>query len=454
MKHKVLWLSRLVLGLTLVLLAGCSGATPVENEVTEAPATEPAESGEVEASSAGEITLTVQVRLFPELEAILQPIVEQFETETGARVVFVDPDSGSDIDKLTRIRQMLEAGSSQVDIYEIDIIWSGILAEHALDLSAHIPSAELDAHISAIIDNHTVDDKQVALPFYADAGLLYYRADLLEQYGYDEPPATWDELEEMAAVIQAGERAAGNDEFWGFVWQGASNEGLTCDALEWQASHDGGHIIEPDGTISVNNPGAIAAFERAAGWVGVISPPDVVDYDGALTRKVMDNGNAAFMRQWPMFWSNEIHDAVIEGRYGVTVLPTAGARHAATLGGWGLMVSRYSEHPELAASFLALMRSPEVQKQHALLGDLMGIEALYHDPDVLATRPYMADMLPVLQNAVPRPSTVTGAQYAEVSAAYYNNVHRILTGEVSAAEGVADLEAELIDITGFEAPRP
>jgi trehalose/maltose transport system substrate-binding protein len=358
------------------------------------------------------------------------------------------------MDKLTSLQHALNAGSSEVDVYSIDVIWAGILAEHALDMSEYVPAAELEAYIPAILENYTVEGKVVALPQYADAGLLYYRADLLNKYGYAGPPATWDELEVMAAVIQAGERAEGNDEFWGFVWQGANTESLTCDALEWQVSHDGGRIIEPDGTISVNNPGTLAAFERAAGWIGIISPPEVVDFDEFVTRSIWNNGQAAFMRQWPFFFISDMHSALIEGRDGVTVLPTAGSRHAATLGGWGLMASKYSRHPDLAARFVALMTGPEIEKQVALAGDTPTIEALYHDPDVLAVRPYMADLLPVVQSAVPRPSTVTGEQYAEVSAAYYNHVHRILTGEVTAAEGVANLEAELVDITGFEAKMP
>ena len=61
----------------------------------------------------------------------------------------------------------------------------------------------------AIAASYTVRDKAVAIPYRADVGLLFYRTDLLKEYGYRAPPATWDELEAMATRIQAGERAKG-----------------------------------------------------------------------------------------------------------------------------------------------------------------------------------------------------------------------------------------------------
>src|SRR5260370_1462599 len=111
----------------------------------------------------------------------------------------------------------------------------------------------------------------------------------------------------MAARIQAGEAAKAmkaqkakkaKKEFWGFVWQGASTEALTCNALEWQAAEGGGQIIEEDKTISVNNPHAIRAWQRAARWVGSISPPSVVGYVEADALNVWVAG-AAFMPNCP-----------------------------------------------------------------------------------------------------------------------------------------------------------
>jgi trehalose/maltose transport system substrate-binding protein len=381
------------------------------------------------------------------------PLLSQFETETGVELELLRL-GGSSEESLAELQRLLASRSGEVDIYSIDVVWPGILAEHALDLNGQVPASELKQYLPAILEEYTVDGKLVALPEFVDAGLLYYRADLLEKYGYEAPPATWDELEEMAATIQAGERAAGSDDFWGYVWQGANYEGLTCNALEWQVSHGGGHIIEPDGTITVNNPNTVAAFERAAGWVGTISPPEVTGYDETASHNQFWNGNAALLREWPMFWDDDVHNNLVEGRYGIAVLPTNSGQHAATLGGWGYMVSKYSDQPELATRLVQLLAGPKAWNVRAMDGDLVPAAALYQDPDLLAKRPYIVDLLPVVKSAVARPTTVTGEQYAEVSAAYHNHVHDILTGEVSAAEGVANLEAELVDITGFGAKMP
>jgi len=176
-------------------------------------------------------------------------------------------------DRLGFYLQLFEAQSGDVDVFQIDVIWPGDLAEHLIDLTPYLTEEEIAAHFPAIIQNNTVDGALVGIPWFTDAGLLYYRTDLLEKYGFDAPPATWDELTEMAQVIQDGERAGGNSEFWGFVWQGNAYEGLTCNALEWQYSESDTQIVNPEtGEIEVNNEATIAAFERAAGWVGTISP--------------------------------------------------------------------------------------------------------------------------------------------------------------------------------------
>src|ERR1700736_6412650 len=164
--------------------------------------------------------------------------LQQFTRETGIQVKLL-PAPESAREKLILWRELLETGASGPDVYGIDVIWPGMLDEYFIDLKPYFAN-EISLHFPTIAAAYTVDNKLVALPYYANIGLLYYRSDLLRQYGYRAPPRTWDELESMAARIQASERAKGKKEFWGFVWQGAATEALTCNGLEWQAAEGGG----------------------------------------------------------------------------------------------------------------------------------------------------------------------------------------------------------------------
>jgi trehalose/maltose transport system substrate-binding protein len=333
------------------------------------------------------------------------------------------------------------------------VIWPGILAEHLVDMNPYLESAGVDVsqYFERIVQNNTVEGALVGIPWFTDAGLLYYRTDLLEKYGYSAGPQTWAELDEMATTIQEGERAA-NPDFWGFVWQGNAYEGLTCNALEWQVSHGGGEIVEADGTISINNPQAAAAFDLAATWVDRISPPGVVSYQEEDARGVWQAGNAAFMRNWPYAFSlGNAEDSVIRDKFGVSPLPAGsgeGARNADTLGGWQMAVSRYSANVDAAAQVAICLAGRESQKIRATVGSVLPtIGDLYQDEEVLAANPFFGQLFEVFSGgAVARPSTVTGENYNEVSTIYFTEVNEVLTGAQTGQQAVEAIEAQLQDV--------
>jgi trehalose/maltose transport system substrate-binding protein len=336
------------------------------------------------------------------------------------------------------------------------VIWSGMLAEYFLDLKPYFAN-EVSHQFPATTATYTVDNKLVAMAYHPDIGLLYYRTDLLRQYGYREPPRTWDELEIMAARIQAGERAKGKKQFWGFVWQGAADEGLTCDALEWQAAEGGGRIIEEDQTISVNNPQAIRAWQRAAHWVGSISPPGVVGYREWDSQNVWVAGDAAFMRNWPSAYvDSHAAGSPIRNEFDTTLLPGGKAGRVGTLGGWGFAVSRFSAHPREALELVRFLTRKDVQvKRSRVLFVPPTLPELYNLPEVLEPNPRFDLLSQALRTVVvPRPSNVSGKKYQDVTDAYIQAVHSVLTGEKSAPEAAAALEKELVRITGFKKGPP
>ena len=249
-------------------------------------------------------------------------------------------------------------------------IWPGILASHLLDLGPYAGSAVHD-HFPAMIENNTVEKRLVALPWFVDVGLLYYRKDLLQKYGADVPQ-TWEELERHGQVHSSEERAAGHRRMWGFVWQGRAYEGLTCNALEWIASQDGGTILDAAGHITIANASAAHALTLAAAWVGTITPEGVLNYAEEEARGIFQAGDAVFMRNWPYAWALVTDaDSAVRGKVGVAQLPRGpSGRRAATLGGQQLAVSRYSHHAELATQLVVYLTSRDEQKRRAQVGRL------------------------------------------------------------------------------------
>ena len=371
----------------------------------------------------------------------------EWAAKTGNEVkLFTIPNSTTDI--LALFRQMFAAKSTDLDVINVDVVWPGVLKDHLVDLKKYSKGAEKE-HFPAIVGNNTVDGKLLAMPWFTDAGLMFYRKDLLEKYGA-KAPTTWDEMAATAKKIQDGERAAGNADFQGFVFQAKAYEGLTCDAVEWVSSFGGGNIVDASGKITINNPQAAKALSTAASWIGTIAPQGVLNYAEEEARGVFQNGNAAFMRNWPYAWSlGNGADSKIKGKIGVAPLPKGGAdgKNAATLGGWQLAVSKYSKNPDAAASLVMYMTSPEVQKERAIKGSYNPtIPALYKDKAVLEANPFFGSLYDVFTSAVPRPATATGLKYPEVSAAFWNATSDVLSGQAKAEDALKKLEGKLNQI--------
>jgi len=380
----------------------------------------------------------------------LRSQLDRFEQETGNKVTIV-PMPSSTTDQFGQYKLWLAAGNSDIDVYQTDVIWAPQLADQFLDLTEAAKDVVAD-HFPSIIESQTVNGKLVALPAFTDAPALYYRKDLLEKYG-KSVPKTWAELAATAKEIQDAERAAGAADMQGFVFQGNAYEGLTCDALEWVKSFGGGQIVEPDGSISINNPQAVAALEAAKSWVGSIAPQGVLSYQEEESRGVWQLGNAVFMRNWPYaFQLGNGDDSAVKGKFDVAPLPMGegeGARSAATLGGWNIAVSKYSKNPDEAIKLALFLASKDVQKERAIKqSNLPTIVSLYDDADIAAQMPIIPRWKDVFLNAVPRPSAPTKVKYNEVSNLFWSAVHDTLSGNGTAAENLETLEAKLTELKG------
>jgi trehalose/maltose transport system substrate-binding protein len=374
--------------------------------------------------------------------------LQEFTRETGIRVndLPTPEDTGS---KLDLAMGLLRSGAPSPDLYGVDTIWTGAMGDYLIDLQPYFPS-EVASENRDIIESYMYHGKVLGMPNQPiGVQVLVYRTDLLGKYGYKTPPRTWDELEKMAVRIQAGERAKGKKDFWGYVWAGAiatDSEQLAMEGLEWQAAEGGGHIIESDGRISVNNPNVIRSWERAAHWVGWISPPSVISYTATdAENKFWISGEAAFLLSHAIVYEVFAQDKPFRDLAGVTSVPAGKRARVATTGGYALGISRSSAHRAEAVKFIQFMlrKQAEFRANHP---EKPGRRVEYFEVPPLMKEIYPWWCKPGESGGseiVSRPSAVAGPNYEAVSKAYTHALHSVLTREATAPAAAAALEQQL-----------
>ena len=395
------------------------------------------------ASSASAVTLSLACGSSGIEFDICKSGAKAWQAQTGhkIRVISTPKDPTS---RLALFQQVLSAGSSDIDVMQVDVVWPGIIGQHLLDLTPSFKAEEIADFFPVAIANNRINGRLVALPWFMDTGLLYYRRDLLEKYGF-EPPKTWDEMARTAAYIQAAEQTARRP-LWGFVFQGRASEGLTCNALEWLYSMGGVRLIDDAGRITVNTPAAHAALTTVRSWIGTISPPGVLNYSEEEGRGVFQSGRAIFMRNWPYAWALvNSPDSPIAHKVGIAPLPAnSETRRAGVLGGWHLAASKYTRHPRESVDLIRFLASAAEQKRRSIQGSFDPSRPdLYNDPQVLAASSYLPIVREAYESVLARPSRITGLKYNQVSYEFWNAVHDSLSGRSSPEEALGALAVKL-----------
>ena len=367
-------------------------------------------------------------------------LAKQFTKDTGIKVKVVPHPAASDA-SYSQLARVFSSKSSSFDVAMIDVVWPGAFAPYLVDLKPKLGQASKQ-HAQGIVQNDTIDGKLVAMPWFGDFGILYYRTDLLKKYGYTAPPKTWTQLFAMAKKIQDGEQAT-NDQFYGFVFQGNSYEGLTCDALEWYQSAGAGGFID-NGKVTINNPKGARILTQFASQIGKVTPRDVTTYQEGEAHTAFVGGNAAFMRNWPYAYSigQDPKSSKIVGKFSVTVLPHASGKSVGTVGGWQLAVNKYSKHVDASIEFVRYMTSAPVQKFNAITNtNVPTIPAVARDKAVVKANPYLKpEIASVLR--VTRPARDLKTHYNEGSKAIYQGINQILNGR-PASSVLPSIESKL-----------
>lgn len=344
---------------------------------------------------------------------------------------------------LTKFSTMLRARGNSIDVMSMDIIWPPQFGASGwtFPIDGKWPASERQNYLPGPVAGCTYNGKIWAAPFRTDAGLIYYRTDLVPT-----PPSTWDDLTNSAqqAMSSGGVK-------YGYVWQGAQYEGLVCDFVEVVYGY-GGSILDPNNpkTVTTTSAQTVQGLTQMVSWVGGISPQAVTTYKEEDARTTFQNGDAAFMRNWPYAYAHgqNASESKIVGKFDVHTMLYGGSNTTghSSLGGWQLGINAFSSKTDAAWQFVHYMLQEPAQKEAAIKASLtVTLESIYDDADVLKANPFFTKLKPVFQTAQPRPVT---PKYPDVTLAIQQQVHGALLKQATPADAMSALATQLQSIVG------
>ena len=345
--------------------------------------------------------------------------------------------------------------SSTIDVFGADVVWTPALASNGWveDLSSKFYAVyNPNDFIEAAMESAVYQFRVWGIPWFTDAGILYFRKDLLEENGYNDPPQTWAELKAISHKImsESGMKS-------GFVFQGDAYEGGVANACEfiWNA---GGRILLGDLSITVSSEPLelpeILTFKSDEVRNGMleahmliesgVSPAEVTSYRELESFQQFQNGDAIFMRGWPSGYGQLLDPSsqIKPEQVGVAPLPVSrpGLPSYSCLGGWNLMINRNSseEEKEAAWAFIVYLSDKESQKYRAIQGGaLPSYKSLYEDPELTSRVQVINLARNIMGNTRVRPATV---HYMDLSTQIAGLFQKLLTD-------ISDLENQLATTT-------
>lgn len=395
----------------------------------------------------------------------VEELVNRFnqENENGITVEFQRASQITD-EYFRNLVSDFRSGGGDADVIAGDVVWAAEFAQNGWiedlsrrmysDYSPQVPDAFLSAPLSTV----SFQNKLWGVPWFTDAGLLYYRRDLLDDAGLGQPPTTWDGLKDIVGQVR---QQAGTQ--YGFVFQGAEYEGGVVNGAEfiWNAGGDiltgnigtsqpGTPLVLSPNFVAIDSPDSIQGLQTERSMIeDDVSPSDVAEFREEQCYEAFLNGDAVFMRGWPFMYALATGDTyqINQDQIGIAPLPVGseGLQSWSCLGGWNMHINAASSNKDAAWEFIKFMTHPDQQRFRAREGSFLPtLTSLYEDQEVLNSAPVIEQSRDiVVNNTRSRPVT---PYYSVISSRLAGGFHASLTGETEPEQVVQDLTEEMQNI--------
>ncbi|NUR83302.1 MAG: ABC transporter substrate-binding protein [Nonomuraea sp.] len=366
--------------------------------------------------------------------AYLQPLLDRWnQAHPAEKVTLLELPEAADEQRAQMVAN-LQARSTRYDVLGLDVVWTAEFAENGWIIPLERGLFPLDRFLPPVVDTAVYKTKLWAVPYTSNAGLLYYRTDLIKK-----PPRTWAELREQALQVTKKHHIGG------YAGQFLAYEGLTVNFSEAVQSA-GGTILSPDGTeVTLDLAKARTALDFLVqglreGWI----PKESLTYKEEESRLAFQNGRLAFARNWPHAYGPA--RAKLGSKFAVTRLPGPNGPGSSSLGGVNLAISAYSKHQQTAQEFIRYFTGLDNERRVLTEGSFPPVwTELYDDPALIKRFPYLPALKESILTAKPRP---VSANYNQLSLVIASSVTKAISPPFTETpdDVAASMKAELQEI--------
>jgi len=369
-------------------------------------------------------------------------LINAFEKQyPNIKVTLVSAPTDTDTNRATLATE-ISGGSSTPDVFMGDVIWPAQFGAHqlAVPLSDYLPASYWSKFAPGLVQGATYNGKVYGSPLFEDQGFLYYRKDLLAKEGLSVP-TTWEQLEaDSVKLVNAGLVK------YGFVWEGDSYEGLTCNFMEYLTDAGGSPTNSTFTTATLNTAAATKAvtFMRSLITSGA-SPAAVSTFQEPQAMNTFGGGNAAFLRNWDYAYTAATTASsggkLTASQVGVAPLPTFAGESSpgySNIGGWNMYINPHSKNIGADLTFIQWLSGTTAQDiLSEKYGFISTVTAVRSSAAVVASNPVFA----VVPNTKLTPRPAGTPEYPALSTAIYQNVNAALAGSASPAAAVAAMQS-------------
>jgi len=339
-------------------------------------------------------------------------------------------------DRKEILTRSLRSRSDVIDVFAVDLIWIQRFAKWGSNLDTSIDYSTLSHVNNKALEICYQDGHIVAMPLFLDIGVLYYRKDIL----YELPDGkeiekrlkksmTWDEFRELGKRFKLLGKPY---PFYLFV--GGDYEGMICCFHDMLTNEESDSMFLGN-KINLNTASAVRVLRDLVDFIYKykFTPLEVTKFDEYASYAYANEKDAVTLRAWLGYdkqYKGLLSDTSKIRLFGIAPLPHyKHSNTSAVLGGWCLMVSKYSPRQEEALKFVKFMFDVESQKLLYEYGGYLPVNMkVYSDSAYIKSYPELLQWLELLKWGRHRPQLSNYTRISEIMARAF---HRVLRKEIS-----------------------